>query len=114
MEHAINYLRKHLPEHEVAFKARPDGKLLMSVSQNGRSIYMRAIDPCTFICDQDFKTIVDEFKLNREMVTGNIRWEEIGKKILQSALPTFSGSPINPTAAKMLWKKRQAMALAAR
>ncbi|MBH3338346.1 hypothetical protein I5L51_04390 [Pseudomonas mendocina] len=114
MENAINYLRKHLPEHEVALKARPDGKLLMSLSQNGTSIYMKAINPCALISDKDLKTIVDEFNLTREMTTGNIRWEDVGKKILQSPLPTFSGSPINPTAAKMLWKKRQAMALAAR
>lgn len=113
MEHVIFYLRKHLPEHEVAFKARPDGKLLMSISQAGTNTYIKVIDPCAFVNDRDFKTIIDEFKLTREIVTGNINWEDIGKKILRSALPTFSGSPINPTAAKMLWKKRQAMALAA-
>ncbi|MGM2704411.1 hypothetical protein ACS2QD_30570, partial [Bacillus cereus group sp. Bce036] len=41
----------------------------MSISQAGTSTYIKVIDPCTFINDRDFKTIIDEFKLTREIVT---------------------------------------------
>jgi hypothetical protein len=109
MDHVIRYLSKQLPGHEVALKSRPDGKLLMSLSQNGKSIYMKVFDPCTLMREKDLSSIVYEFKLNQKIIKGNVHREDIGNQLLQYSLPTFSGSPINPTAAKMLWKKRQAM-----
>lgn len=107
MEHAIRCLNESFPGHEVAFKSRPDGKLLVSLSQNGKSLYMKAIDPCTLMHERDLRSLINEFNLSRKSANGTIRKEDIYEQLLQSALPTFSGSPINPTAAKMIWIKRE-------
>ncbi|WP_275547854.1 hypothetical protein [Pseudomonas sp. Marseille-Q0931] len=107
MDHTIRYLTQHLPGHDVLIKARPDGKILMSFSKNGSCLYMKAIDPCSLISEADLDSLVEGFKLDRKLISGNIHKEDIEKKLLHNALPTFSGHPINPTAAKMLWKRRQ-------
>lgn len=107
MEHAIRYLNESFPGHEVALKSRPDGKLLMSLSQNGKRIYMKAIDPGTLMHERDLRSLINEFNLSRKATNGASHKEETYEQLLQSALPTFSGNPINPTAAKMIWLKRQ-------
>lgn len=107
MEHPICFLSKHLSGHEIAFKARPDGKLLMSLSQNGKSVYVKAIDPSILMREYELRLIINEVNLNRKIADGDICKEDIGQQLLKNTLPTFSGGPINPTAAKMIWKTRR-------
>lgn len=108
MDHVIRYLTTHLPGHEFSFNKRPDGKIIISLSKNGANIYMKAIEPCSLTREEDLKKLTKDLKLTQKLNNGNICREEIEKLLLQRALPTFSGNPINPTAAKMIWKKRQA------
>ena len=108
MQYAIQHLIDNLPGHEVAFSKRPDGKLLMTLSQEGEAVYVKAIDKQTVFCEESVKALLHEIMRDRKLVSGEINWKGQGAQWIDRSLPTFTGAPINPTAAKMMWTRRGA------
>ncbi|TBU87152.1 hypothetical protein [Phytopseudomonas dryadis] len=106
MQYAIEQLIENLPGHDVDFRKRPDGMLLMTLSKDGEAVFSKAIDRQTVVCEKRVKALLHEIMRDHKLVSGEINWKGQGAQWIDRSLPTFTGAPINPTAAKMMWARR--------
>lgn len=107
MDHAAQFLTDNLPGHDVKIAKRPDGKLLVTLSSNGEAIFMKAVEPQSVV-EEGLKSLLREIQRDRKLVSGEVSWKGAGAQWVHRSLPTFTGAPVNPTAAKTMWKRRQA------
>lgn len=106
MDSAVQFLTENLPGHQVQFSKRPDGKLLMTLSQDGETVYMKALESKSVSAEAGLRELVREIQRDRKLVSGEISWKGHGAQWLAQQLPTFTGAALNPTAAKTLWNRR--------
>ena len=106
MQYAIQQLIENLPDHVVDFKKRPDGMLLMTLRKDDEVVFVKAIDRQTVFCEVRVKALLHEIMRDNKLVSGEINWKGQGAQWIDRTLPTFTGAPINPTAAKMMWARR--------
>lgn len=108
MQQAIQHLIDSLQGYEVKFSKRPDGKLLMNLRQDGESVYVKAVELQTVTSEEGVNALLHEIMRDRKLVSGEINWKGQGAQWIDRSLPTFTGAPVNPTAAKMMWARRGA------
>ncbi|TBU91976.1 DUF3509 domain-containing protein [Phytopseudomonas dryadis] len=106
MNVAIRELFAALPDHHVAITPRPDGMLLLTLSKDGEPVFVKAIERQTVICKERVDALLHEIMRDRKLVSGEISWKGQGAQWVNRKLPTFTGAPVNPTAAKMMWARR--------
>ncbi|OLU26240.1 hypothetical protein BVH03_16085 [Pseudomonas sp. PA15(2017)] len=106
MQYAIQHLIENLPDYAIDFKKRPDGMLLMTLRKDGEVAFVKAIDRQTVFCETRVQALLHEIVRDNKLISGEISWKGQGAQWIDRSLPTFTGSPINPTAAKMMWSRR--------
>ncbi|WP_027911261.1 DUF3509 domain-containing protein [Pseudomonas sp. URMO17WK12:I4] len=106
MQYAIQHLIESLPDYAIDFKKRPDGMLLMTLRKDGEVAFVKAIDRQTVFCETRVQTLLHEIQRDSKLISGEINWKGQGAQWIDRSLPTFTGAPINPTAAKMMWARR--------
>lgn len=106
MQYAIQHLIESLPDYAIDFKKRPDGMLLMTLRKGDEVAFVKAIDRQTVFCETRVQALLHEILRDSKLVSGEINWKGQGAQWIDRSLPTFTGAPINPTAAKMMWARR--------
>lgn len=102
---AINQLTTVLPDHQVSITPRPDGMYLLTISKDGAAIFAKAIDKQT-MSKEGIYALQHEILRDRKLISGEVNWKGAGAQWVSRQLPTFTGAPVNPTAAKMMWSRR--------
>jgi len=102
---AVNQLISALPAHEVSLTPRPDGMYLLTISKDGAAIFTKAVDKQA-LSEQGVYALQHEILRDRKLVSGEVNWKGAGAQWVSRKLPTFTGAPVNPTAAKMMWSRR--------
>lgn len=103
---AIDILAAALPNHEISLTPRPDGKFLLTVVKDGATKFIRAIDHKAVTDEVELRALAHEFERDEKLVSGEISWKGAGARWVRRKLPTFTGAPVSPTAAKMMWSRR--------
>ncbi|KIQ06044.1 MULTISPECIES: hypothetical protein [Pseudomonas] len=103
---AINQLITALPDHQVSIKPRPDGMYLLTISKDGENVFVKAVDKQSVISEAGVHALQREILRDRKLVSGEVNWKGTGAHWVSRKLPTFTGAPVNPTAAKMMWSRR--------
>jgi len=103
---AIDVLAAALPHHEITLTPRPDGKFLLTVVKDGSTKFIRAIDHNAVTDETELRALAHEFERDEKLVSGEISWKGAGARWVRRQLPTFTGAPVSPTAAKMMWTRR--------
>ena len=106
MQYAIQHLIENLPDYAIDFKKRPDGMLLMTLRKDGEVAFVKAIDRQTVFCETRVQALLHEIMRDSKLISGEINSKGQGAQWIDRSLPTFTGAPINPTAAKMMWARR--------
>ena len=102
----IEQLRIALPDHDVSIKPRPDGMYLLSISKEGEAVFLKAVDKLAVDSEDGARALEREILRDRKLVSGEVNWKGAGAQWVSRKLPTFTGVPVNPTAAKMMWSRR--------
>lgn len=108
MNHAAQFLTDNLPVHDVKIAKRPDGKLLVTLSRNGETIFMKAVEPQAVVFEDGLRGLLREIQRDHKIASGEVSWKGAGAQCVHRSLPTVTGAPVSPTAAKTMWKRRQA------
>lgn len=103
---AINQLITALPDHQISIKPRPDGMYLLTISKDGENVFVKAVDKQSVISEAGVDALQREIVRDRKLVSGEVNWKGTGAHWVSRKLPTFTGAPVNPTAAKMMWSRR--------
>lgn len=103
---AIKQLANALPDHQISIKLRPDAMYLMTISKDGENIFVKAVDKCAITSVEGIYALQREILRDRKLVSGEVNWKGTGAHWVSRKLPTFTGAPVNPTAAKMMWSRR--------
>lgn len=103
---ALNQLIDALPEHEISLKPRPDGMYLLTIRKDGANIFVKAVDKQVVTSEEGVYALQHEILRDRKLVSGEVNWKGAGAQWVSRKLPTFTGAPVNPTAAKMMWSRR--------
>ncbi|SDG81049.1 hypothetical protein SAMN05216588_10138 [Pseudomonas flavescens] len=103
---AFNQLITALPDHQISIKPRPDGMYLLTISKDGTNIFVKAVDEHAVTSNDGVHALQREIIRDRKLVSGEVNWKGAGAHWVSRALPTFTGAPVNPTAAKMMWSRR--------
>jgi hypothetical protein len=100
-----------LPDHTVSITPRPDGMYLLCISREGENIFLKAVDKLAVDTEDGARALQREILRDRKLVSGEVNWKGTGAQWVSRKLPTFTGAPVNPTAAKMMWSRRNLDAL---
>lgn len=103
---AIEVLASALPDHDITLTPRPDGKFLLTVAKGGATQLCRAVDRRTVVDQNELRALAHELERDQKLVSGEISWKGTGARWVRRQLPTFTGAPVSPTAAKMMWTRR--------
>lgn len=103
---ALAVLAAALPHHEITLTPRPDGKFLLTVIKDGATKFIRAIDHRAVTDEAELRALAHEFEREEKLVSGEISWKGAGARWVRRKLPTFTGAPVSPTAAKTMWTRR--------
>lgn len=103
---ALNQLVTALPDHQISIKPRPDGMYLLTISKDGMDIFVKAVDKQAVTSEAGMQALQHEILRERKLVSGEVNWKGTGAHWVSRKLPTFTGAPVNPTAAKMMWARR--------
>lgn len=103
---AIDHLNSALPDHTVSITPRPDGMYLLTISREGEAIFLKAVDKTSIDTADGARALQREILRDRKLVSGEVNWKGTGAQWVTRKLPTFTGAPVNPTAAKMMWSRR--------
>ncbi|UCJ16223.1 hypothetical protein K5Q02_20820 [Pseudomonas sp. MM211] len=103
---AINQLITALPDHQISIKPRPDGMYLLTISKDGENVFVKAVDKQSVMSEEGVHSLQREIVRDRKLVSGEVNWKGTGAHWVSRKLPTFTGAPVNPTAAKMMWSRR--------
>ncbi len=107
----LDQLSIALPDYTVSITPRPDGMYLLSISKEGESIFLKAVDKMAVDSEDGALALQREILRDRKLVSGEVNWKGTGAQWVSRKLPTFTGAPVNPTAAKMMWSRRNLDAL---
>jgi len=103
---AIEVLASALPDHEITLTPRPDGKFLLTVAKGGATQLCRAVDRHSVVDHNELRALAHELERDHKLVSGEVSWKGAGARWVRRKLPTFTGAPVSPTAAKMMWNRR--------
>lgn len=106
MQIAINEFFDAFPGYTVSIKPRPDGKLLLSLDRKDRPTLRKAIDSDAVFCQQRVRCLIRELTRDIKLAAGEVSWKGEGNQWVRGELPTFTGGPIQVTAAKTLFARR--------
>ncbi|PZW64559.1 hypothetical protein F471_04080 [Pseudomonas sp. URMO17WK12:I1] len=102
----LDQLSIALPDYSVSITPRPDGMYLLSISRKGEDIFLKAVDKAAIDTEDGARALEREILRDRKLVSGEVNWKGAGAQWVSRKLPTFTGAPVNPTAAKMMWSRR--------
>lgn len=108
MENAAQFLTENLPGYDVKICKRPDGRVLVTLSKDGEAVFMKAVERQAVAAEQGLTGLLREIQRDHKLVSGEVSWKGAGAHWVHRSLPTFTGKPVNPTAAKTMWQRRQA------
>lgn len=106
MQIVIRELFQAFPSHEVAIKPRPDGKLLLTLSQGGQATLSKAIERDAVFCQQRVRAVIRDLLRDIKLASGEVSIAH-GSQWVLNDLPTFTGGPIQQTASKTLFARRK-------
>lgn len=107
----LDQLSVALPDHTVSIRPRPDGMYLLTISREGEAIFLKAVDKTSIDTAEGARALQREILRDRKLISGEVNWKGIGAQWVSRKLPTFTGAPVNPTAAKTMWSRRNLDAL---
>lgn len=102
----VDSLSTALPDHTISISPRPDGRYLLTISKEGEDILLKAVDKGAVDTEEGARALQREILRDRKLVSGEVNWKGSGAQWVSRHLPTFTGEPVNPTAAKMMWSRR--------
>lgn len=102
MQTALKEFCDAFPTHEVAFKPRPDGTLLMTLRQPGQVPLVQAIDQGRLLEPTRMRELIHDVRLGLRRANGEEVHVDDCKGWCPSELPTFTGEPIRVRAVHSL------------
>ena len=103
---ALAQLNAALPDHDISIKPRPDGMFLLTICKDGDALFTKAVERQAVSSAEGVQALEHEILRDRKLVSGEVNWKGTGAQWVSRKLPTFTGAPVNPTAAKMMWTRR--------
>lgn len=103
----INEIYNAFPGHTVTITARPDGNVLLTLC-TGNEIALRKVFPGEAVSsEQGVRALINELTRDIKLASGEAAWKGKNSSWANRELPTFSGKPIQLTAAKTLLSQRK-------
>jgi hypothetical protein len=95
------------PAYTATLTHRPDGNVLLTLSM-GKSLALRkVIDGDIVKSEQCVKALIHELVRDIKLASGDITWQGSESRWVKRELPTFTGNPLQLTAAKSLFSRRK-------
>ncbi|BCD87033.1 hypothetical protein PSm6_34400 [Pseudomonas solani] len=107
MQIAIKEFFDAFPGFEVSIKPRPDGMLLLTLGKQGEAAMSKAIQSDAVFCKERVRGLIRDVMREMKLASGEVTWKGEGNIWLTRELPTFTGGPIQMTAAKTLVERRK-------
>ncbi|WP_044872921.1 DUF3509 domain-containing protein [Pseudomonas sp. LFM046] len=95
------------PQHRVVIKLRPDGSLLLTLSDEAGKVIHRAIDSEVLYREDRVRQVIRELLREMKLEAGEAIWHGRGIDWVSCELPTYLGGPVHMTAAKTLVARRK-------
>lgn len=103
----INEIYNAFPGHSVTFTPRPDGNVLLTLCR-GNIFTLRKVFPGeTVRSETGVRAIINELTRDIKLASGEVTWEGNDSPWVKRDLPTFTGEPVQLTAAKTLFSRRE-------
>ncbi len=102
MHTAIKEFCDAFPTHEIAFKPRPDGTLLLTLRKPGQVPLSQAIDRGRLLEPTRMRELIHDVTLGLRRANGEALLTEDCEGWCPQELPTFSGEPIHVPAVRSL------------
>lgn len=103
----INEIYNAFPDHTVTITPRPDGNVLLTLCR-GKDFALRKVFPGEAVSsEQGIRALINELTRDIKLANGEVTWQGKNSLWANRDLPTFSGKPIQPTAAKTLLSLRK-------
>lgn len=103
----INEIYSAFPGHTVTLTPRPDGNVLLTLS-TGNVFTLRKVFPGEAVSSAaGVQAIINELTRDLKLASGEVTWQGKGSPWVRRDLPTFTGEPIQLTAAKTLFSRRE-------
>jgi len=106
MQIAIKEFIDAFPGYTVSITPRPDGKLLLTLDKDDHPTLRKAIDSDAVFCQKRVRGLIRELIRDIKLAAGEVSWKGEGNQWVRGELPTFTGGPIQVTAAKTLFARR--------
>ncbi|WP_339490959.1 DUF3509 domain-containing protein [Pseudomonas sp. EL_65y_Pfl2_R95] len=104
---AIKETLHALPEYSIVMATRPDASILLTIEFEEQVVTRRVIDKDNVNSLRHLEMILYEIKREIVLSKGEVTWKGKGSKWLDGNLPTYTGCPVQRTAAKTLFERRR-------
>ncbi|MGG5872244.1 DUF3509 domain-containing protein [Pseudomonas peli] len=103
----INEIYNAFPGHTVTLTPRPDGNVLLTLCM-GSVFTLRKVFPGEAVSSETgVHAIINELTRDLKLASGEVTWQGKDSPWIRRDLPTFTGEPIQLTAAKTLFSRRE-------
>ena len=102
MHAAIKEFCDAFPAHEIDFKPRPDGTLLLTLRQPGQVPLSQAIDKARLLEPASVRELIHDLTLGLRRANGQALLADDCAGWCPRELPTFSGEPLHVPAVRTL------------
>ena len=103
----INEIYNAFPGHTVTLTPRPDGNVLLTLCA-GSAFSLRKVFPGEAVSsEKGVRALIMELTRDIKLASGEVTWEGQDSPWVKRDLPTFTGEPVQRTAAKALFSRRE-------
>lgn len=103
----INEIYNAFPGHIVTLTPRPDGNVLLTLCMGNVFILRKVFPGETVSSETGVRGIINELTRDLKLASGEVTWQGKDSPWVRRDLPTFTGEPIQLTAAKTLFSRRE-------
>lgn len=103
----ISEIFNAFPGHTVTLTPRPDGNVLLTLCRGPVFILRKVFPGETISSEQGVHAIISELTRDLKLASGEVTWQGKDSHWIRRELPTFTGEPIQLTAAKTLFSRRE-------
>ncbi len=103
---AINEIYNAFTEHTVTLTPRPDGNVLLTLYRGNVFTLRKVFSGETVSSEIGVRAIINELTRDIKLANGEVTWQGKDSPWVKRDLPTFTGEPIQLTAAKTLVSRR--------